>query len=89
VASLAHGRTPGRRVKRPRKSAARCPGSGSRPELRDIAGTYAAAGAGGALAGGAGGVHLQNANGVILQLCGPKIGWEVSANLASVTITMN
>jgi hypothetical protein len=41
--------------------------------------------AGGALAGGAGGVHLQNANGVVLQLSGPMIGWEVSANPADVT----
>ena len=55
----------------------------------DIAGTYTAAGAGAALAGGAGGVQLQNANGVILQLSGPKVGVELSAALAGVTITMN
>jgi lipid-binding SYLF domain-containing protein len=55
----------------------------------DIAGTYGAAGAGGALAAGAGGVQLQNANGVILQLSGPKVGVEFSAALAGVTITMN
>jgi lipid-binding SYLF domain-containing protein len=54
----------------------------------DIAGTYTAAGAGGALAAGAGGVQLQNANGVILQLSGPKVGVELSASLAGVTITM-
>ena len=40
----------------------------------DLAGSYAAGGAGGALAAGAGGVQLQNANGVILQLSGPKVG---------------
>ena len=54
----------------------------------DIAGIYSAAGAGGALAAGAGGVQLQNANGVILQLSGPKVGVELSASLAGVTITM-
>ena len=54
----------------------------------DIAGTYSAMGAGGAFAAGAGGVQLQNANGVILQLSGPKVGLELSANLAGVTITM-
>jgi hypothetical protein len=55
----------------------------------DIAGSYAVAGAGGALAAGAGGVQLQNANGVILQLSGPRVGVEVSAALGGVTITMN
>ena len=54
----------------------------------DLAGSYAAGGAGGAIAAGAGGVQLQNANGVILQLSGPKIGAEVSAAVGGVTITM-
>jgi len=54
----------------------------------DIAGSYSAAGAGGALAAGAGGVQLQNANGVILQLSGPKVGVELSAALAGVSIAM-
>jgi hypothetical protein len=54
----------------------------------DLAGSYAAGGAGGALAAGAGGVQLQNANGVILQLSGPKIGVEASAAVGGVTITM-
>ncbi|MEO8317180.1 MAG: hypothetical protein ABI561_02535 [Bradyrhizobium sp.] len=54
----------------------------------DLAGSYAAGGAGGALAAGAGGVQLQNANGVILQLAGPKIGLEASAAVGGVTITM-
>ena len=54
----------------------------------DIAGTYSAIGAGGAFAAGAGGVQLQNGNGVILQLSGPKVGLELSASLAGVTITM-
>ena len=54
----------------------------------DIAGTYSALGAGAALAAGAQGVQLQNANGVILQLSGAKVGVELSAALAGVTITM-
>lgn len=54
----------------------------------DLAGSYAAGGAGGAVVGGAGGVQLQNANGVILQLSGPKVGAEVSAAVGGVTITM-
>jgi hypothetical protein len=51
-----------------------------------IEGTYSAVGASGALAAGAGGVQLQNANGVILQLSGPKVGVELSAAVAGVTI---
>src|SRR3954447_14981150 len=54
----------------------------------DLAGSYAAGGAGGAIAAGAGGVQLQNANGVILQLSGPRIGVEASAAVGGVTITM-
>lgn len=54
----------------------------------DIAGTYSAIGAGGALAAGAGGVALQNARGVILELHGVKVGVELSAAVGGVTITM-
>ena len=54
----------------------------------DLAGTYGAMGAGGALAAGAGGVQLQNEKGVILQLAGGKVGLEVSAAVGGVTITM-
>jgi hypothetical protein len=54
----------------------------------DLAGSYGAASAGGAIAAGAGGVQLQNAKGVILQLSGPKIGAEVSAAVGGVTIAM-
>ena len=53
-----------------------------------IEGTYATAGAGGAVAAGAGGVQLQNANGVILQLSGPRVGAEVSAAVGGVTIRL-
>ncbi len=54
----------------------------------DIAGSYGAVGAGGALAGGAGGVQLQNDRGVILQLHGVKAGVELSASVGAVTITL-
>jgi hypothetical protein len=54
----------------------------------DIAGTYSAIGAGGAVAGGAGGVQLQNEKGVVLQLHGVKVGVELSAAVGGVTITM-
>jgi hypothetical protein len=53
-----------------------------------IQGSYSAVGAGGALAGGVGGVQLQNANGVILQLSGPRVGVELSAAVAGVTIRL-
>jgi len=53
-----------------------------------IEGNYSAVGAGGALAGGAGGVQLQNTNGVILQLSGPKVGVELSAAVAGVSIRL-
>ena len=53
-----------------------------------IEGNYSAIGAGGALAGGGGGVQLQNSNGVILQLSGPKVGLELSAAVAGVTIRL-
>jgi len=54
----------------------------------DIAGSYAAIGAGGALAAGAGGVQLQNEKGVILQLHGAKVGVELSAAVGGVTIAL-
>jgi hypothetical protein len=54
----------------------------------DLAGSYAAIGAGGALAAGAGGVQLQNEKGVILQLAGGKVGLEVSASVGGITIAM-
>jgi hypothetical protein len=54
----------------------------------DIAGTYSAIGAGGALAAGAGGVVLQNARGVVLEMHGVRVGVQVSAAVGGVTITM-
>jgi|SRR6185312_1608781 len=54
----------------------------------DIQGSYAAIGASGALAAGAGGVQLQNDKGVILQLAGGKVGVELSAAVAGVTVRL-
>jgi hypothetical protein len=55
---------------------------------QDLAGAYTAFGAGGAVAAGVSAVRLTNANGVMLVLGGAKLGVELSANLAYVTITM-
>jgi hypothetical protein len=54
----------------------------------DIAGTYSAIGAGGALAAGAGGVQLRNEKGVVLQLHGVKVGVELSAAVGGVQIAL-
>jgi hypothetical protein len=54
----------------------------------DIAGTYSAIGAGGALAAGAGGVALQNEKGVVLELAGGKVGVELSAAVGGVTVAL-
>jgi hypothetical protein len=54
----------------------------------DLAGSYAAGGAGAAFAAGVGGVQLQNSKGVLLQLSGGRVGLEASAAMGGVTITM-
>jgi hypothetical protein len=54
----------------------------------DLAGTYVAVGAGGAIAGGIGVARLRNANGVVLVVRGPKLGVGLSVALARVTIKM-
>ena len=46
------------------------------------------AGGGAAAAVGISGVRLRNEKGVVLELRGAKLGVEVSANLAVITITM-
>jgi hypothetical protein len=55
----------------------------------DITGTYSALGVGAALAGGAGQIALRNASGVVLHLTGAKVGVELSASVAGITITMD
>ena len=54
----------------------------------DLAGTYTGVGGGAAVAAGVSGVRLRNEKGVVLDLRGAKLGVEVSANLALITITM-
>jgi hypothetical protein len=54
----------------------------------DLAGAYSAVGAGVAVAGGGGSVKMQNAKGVVIELRGRKVGFEFSANVSGVEITM-
>jgi hypothetical protein len=54
----------------------------------DLAGTYTGVGGGAAVAAGVSSVRLGNEKGVVLELRGAKLGVEVSANLALITITM-
>jgi len=54
----------------------------------DIAGSYAAIGAGIAVAGGVKAGTLQNSNGVVLQLRGTQVGFEASFNLSGITISL-
>jgi hypothetical protein len=54
----------------------------------DIAGTYAAAGAGFAVVGGPKVARLQNGKGVILELRGVQLGAEVSLGLGGMTIAL-
>jgi hypothetical protein len=56
--------------------------------VSDLAGTYTGVGGGAAVAAGVSGVRLRNEKGVELVLRGAKLGVEVSANLALITITM-
>jgi hypothetical protein len=57
--------------------------------LSDFSGAYSALGAGGALVGGVGGLQLRNGKGVTITLQGPKGGFEVSANITKVVITLD
>jgi hypothetical protein len=54
----------------------------------DIAGAYSAASAGLAVAGGAKVATLQNGNGVVLQLQGRQVGFEASAALSGLSISL-
>jgi len=54
----------------------------------DIAGTYAAAGAGATIVGGAQVATLQNERGVVLNVRGPQVGLQVSLGLAGMTIAL-
>ncbi len=54
----------------------------------DIEGVYTAVGAGAAVVAGGGAVVLQNNRGVTLQLTGQKVGFEVSAALSGMSVTL-
>jgi hypothetical protein len=54
----------------------------------DIAGTYGAAGAGGAFVAGAQVARLQNEKGVILEVHGVQVGFQISLGLAGLTIAL-
>jgi hypothetical protein len=54
----------------------------------DIAGTYSAAGAGGAFVVGPSAATLQNDRGVVLQLRGVQTGFQVNVGLGGMTIGM-
>jgi hypothetical protein len=55
----------------------------------DVAGVYAAAGAGAALGAGAGGIVLTNQNGAVLTLAGYQAGLIVAADLNGLVITLH
>jgi hypothetical protein len=57
-----------------------------RPE--DIAGTYTAVSGSIAIAGGAKVVQLQNSTGVVLKLQGRQAGFEASASLSGMSISL-
>ena len=54
----------------------------------DVAGTYTAVSGSIAVAGGVKAVRLQNSHGVVLQLQGKQAGFEVSASLSGMTISL-
>ena len=57
-------------------------------EVKDFAGTYDAAGGGGAFVGGVGGVQLTNKKGVIITLQGIEVGMEFAANRSAIRISL-
>jgi hypothetical protein len=54
----------------------------------DIAGTYTAVSGSIAVAGGIKGTQLKNSNGVVLKLQGRQAGFEASASLSGLSISM-
>jgi len=55
----------------------------------DVAGVYAAAGAGIAVGGGVRAIVLTNQNGAVLELSGHQVGLMANADLSGLAITMN
>jgi len=54
----------------------------------DVAGVYAAGGAGGAVVVGAQAIVLRNQKGATLQLTGQQVGLQINADLSGLAITM-
>ena len=54
----------------------------------DVAGTYAAIGAGGAVGIGARAIQLQNEKGAVLQLSGAQVGLMVNLDLSGMRISL-
>jgi hypothetical protein len=55
----------------------------------DIAGVYAAGGAGIVVGGGVRGIVLTNAKGVVLELAGTQVGLMANADLSGLAITLH
>ena len=58
------------------------------PTRSDVAGVYAAAGAGLAVGGGVRAIVLTNQNGAVLELSGRQVGLMANADLSGLAITM-
>jgi hypothetical protein len=55
----------------------------------DIAGVYAAGGAGIVVGGGVRGIAITNAKGVVLELAGSQVGLMANADLSGLAITLH
>jgi lipid-binding SYLF domain-containing protein len=56
--------------------------------VRDVAGVYAAGGAGGAVGRGAQAIVLTNQKGAVLSLTGHQVGLQVNADVSGLAITL-
>ena len=54
----------------------------------DVAGVYAAAGAGGAVGGGAQAIVLTNEKGAVLRLTGRQVGLQINVDLSGLAISL-
>jgi hypothetical protein len=56
--------------------------------VRDVAGAYAAGGAGAAVGGGAQAIVLANQKGAVLRLTGYQVGLQINADVSGLVITL-
>ncbi len=56
--------------------------------VRDVAGAYAAGGAGAAVGGGAQAIVLANQKGAVLRLTGYQVGLQINADVSGLAITL-